>query len=127
MPSTNSRKPWTKCWRDISPSPTMSMPESSCHLIASNVASSFAAASSSPCCRHCGHNLFGSASQDGFGRLPAMDDGKIMRFGSHIVLVDANYKANHNVRAVFLRPWPALQSYVRALQGLSAHRCAPDD
>ena len=28
-----------------------------------------------PCSRHCGHNLFGSASQDGFGRLPATVDG----------------------------------------------------
>src|SRR6185503_7270050 len=75
IPSTNSRKPCTKCWRDISPSQTMSMPASSCHLTASNVASSLAAASSSPCSRHCGHSLFGSASQEGFGRLPATVEG----------------------------------------------------
>ena len=40
------------------------------------VASSLAAASSSPCRRHCGHSLFGSASHDGFGRLPATVEGK---------------------------------------------------
>src|SRR6185437_6200706 len=51
------------------------MPASSCHLTASNVASSLAAASSSPCSRHCGHSLFGSASQEGFGRLPATVEG----------------------------------------------------
>ena len=34
MPSTFSRKPWTKCWRDCSPSVTMSMPASSCSLMA---------------------------------------------------------------------------------------------
>ena len=56
---------------------TMSMPASSCNLIASSVASSLPAASSSPCRRHCGHNLFGSASQDGFGRLPATVEGNI--------------------------------------------------
>ena len=32
----------------------------------------FGGASSSPCGRHCGQSLFGSASQEGFGRLPAM-------------------------------------------------------
>ena len=37
-----------------------------------------ACASSSPCSRHCGHSLFGSASQDGFGRLPATVDGNII-------------------------------------------------
>src|SRR5476649_164233 len=78
MPSTNSRKPCTKCWRDCSPSPTMSMPASSCNLIASSVASSLPASRSAPCRRHCGHNLSGSASQDGFGRLPAMVEGNSM-------------------------------------------------
>jgi hypothetical protein len=29
--------------------------------------------------RHCGHSLSGSASQDGFGRLPAMVVGNIIR------------------------------------------------
>src|SRR5579862_9968204 len=72
MPSTASRKPCTKCWRDCSPSPTLSMPASSCSLMASSVASSLAASSSSPCKRHCGHSLFGSASHAGFGRLPAI-------------------------------------------------------
>src|SRR5262249_47939364 len=51
---------------------TMSMPASSCSLMARRVASSFAAASSSPVSRHGAHSLLGSASHDGFGRLPAM-------------------------------------------------------
>src|SRR6266540_3738659 len=71
MPSTNSRKPWTKCWRNCSPSLTMSTPASSWTLTARRVASSFAAASSPPPSRHGAHSLFGSASQEGFGRLPA--------------------------------------------------------
>src|SRR5262249_25499257 len=56
---------------DCSPSLTMSMPASSCSLTAMSVASSFAASSSAPESRHGAHSLFGSASQDGFGRLPA--------------------------------------------------------
>src|SRR3954470_17406443 len=72
MPSTYSRKPCTKCCRDISPSVTVSMPASSCSLSASKVASALAAASSSPESFHCGHSLLVSASHDGFGRLPAM-------------------------------------------------------
>src|SRR6476659_1495503 len=72
MPSTNSRKPCTKCCLDISPSVTMSMPASSCSFSASKVASAFAAASSSPASFHCGHSLFGSASHGGLGRLPAI-------------------------------------------------------
>ena len=42
MPSTHSRKPCTKCWRDCSPSVTMSMPQSSCSLSANTVASRLA-------------------------------------------------------------------------------------
>src|SRR4051812_6057623 len=72
MPSTCSRKPCTKCWRDCSPSPTMSRPASSCALIHSSVASAFACFSSSPCDFHCGHSFCVSASQAGFGKLPAI-------------------------------------------------------
>ena len=43
-----SRKPCTKCWRDCSPSVTMSMPASSCSFSQSSVASRFACSSSSP-------------------------------------------------------------------------------
>jgi hypothetical protein len=82
MPSTYSRKPWTKCWRDCSPSVTTSMPASSCSFSDSSVASSLPAANSSPASRHCGHSLLGSASQDGFGRLPAMVVGNIGGSGS---------------------------------------------
>src|SRR5499426_1120371 len=72
IPSTNSRKPCTKCWRDCSPSVTTSMPQSSCSFSASSVASRLASASAAPVARQGGHNLLGSASQAGFGRLPAM-------------------------------------------------------
>src|SRR5580692_6252568 len=72
MPSTNARKPWTKCCRDCSPSVTMSMPASSCSLMAMRVASRLPASRSSPASRHGAHSLLGSASQDGLGRLPAM-------------------------------------------------------
>src|SRR5262245_28344161 len=76
MPSTNSRKPCTKCWRDCSPSLTTSMLASSCALSASKVASRLPAASSSPCSFHGAHSLLGSASHAGFGRLPATVVGK---------------------------------------------------
>src|SRR5262245_15942118 len=72
IPSTNSRKPCTKCWRDCSPSVTTSIPQSSCSLSASTVASRLASASAAPAARQGGHNRLGSASQAGFGRLPAM-------------------------------------------------------
>src|SRR5690242_9888211 len=72
MPSTPSRKPCTKCCRDCSPSLTMSMPQSSWVLSARSVASRLPSASATPSRRQAGHNFFGSASQDGFGRLPAI-------------------------------------------------------
>src|SRR5262252_5050304 len=72
IPSTTSRKPCTKCWRDCSPSVTTSMPQSSCSLSASTVAWRLASASAAPAARQGGHNRWGSASQAGFGRLPAM-------------------------------------------------------
>src|SRR5215468_12061474 len=72
IPSTNSRKPCTKCWRDCSPSVTTSMPQSSCSLSASTVASRLASARAVPAARQGAHNRLGSASQAGFGRLPAM-------------------------------------------------------
>src|SRR4249919_2703986 len=72
MPSTCSRKPCTKCWRDCSPSPITSRPASSCALIHSRVASALACASSAPSDFHCGQSLWVSASHAGLGRLPAM-------------------------------------------------------
>src|SRR5215472_16059185 len=77
MPLTNSRKPWTKCCRDCSPSVMMSMPASSCCLMARSVASSFAVSRSAPASRHGAHSLPGSASHDGLGRLPAILVGNI--------------------------------------------------
>src|SRR3954462_4358302 len=56
----------------------MSMPASSCIFIASKVASSLPASSSAPESRQAGHNLSGSASQDGFGKLPATVVGNIL-------------------------------------------------
>src|SRR5262249_47342216 len=46
-------------------------------LIAISVASSLPAASSAPVSRHGAHSLLGSASHDGFGRLPAMEVGNM--------------------------------------------------
>src|ERR1044071_1827237 len=76
-PAMRSRKPCTKCWRDCSPSLSTSIPASSCSLIASSVASSLAASSSSPDSRHGAHSRSGSASQEGLGRLPAMVVGNM--------------------------------------------------
>src|SRR5689334_23007384 len=50
----------------------MSMPASSWIFSASNVASRLPSARASPSRRHAAHSLRGSASQDGFGRLPAI-------------------------------------------------------
>src|SRR5579864_3718094 len=72
MPSTFSRKPWTKCWRACSPSVTMSMPASSWSLTASSVASRLARASSSPLDFQGAHRTLGSASHSGLGREPAI-------------------------------------------------------
>ena len=72
MPSTCSKKPWTKCCRDCSPSPITSSPASSCALIHSNVASALACLSSSPSAFHCGQSLLVSDSQAGLGKLPAI-------------------------------------------------------
>src|SRR5262245_38671006 len=72
MPSICSRKPWTKCWRASAPSVTISVPSASCPFRLSNVASRFASSSASPSSRQGAHNLRGSASQAGFGRLPAI-------------------------------------------------------
>src|SRR5580704_3481724 len=72
MPSIFSRKPWTKCCRDCSPSVTISTPASSCSFSQSSVASRLARASSSPCDFHGAHNLLGSASHSGFGKEPAI-------------------------------------------------------
>src|SRR5215217_8956485 len=58
--------------RACSPSPTMSMPASSCSLTARIVASSFACSSSRPDNFHGAQSLSGSASQFGLGRPPAI-------------------------------------------------------
>jgi hypothetical protein len=50
----------------------MSMPASSWSLRARIVASRLASASVAPSSRHGAHSFRGSASQDGFGRLPAI-------------------------------------------------------
>ena len=113
MPSTASRKPWTKCWRDCSPSPTMSMPASSCSLIASSVASSLAVASSSPSSRHGAHSLFGTASQAGFGRLPAIVVGNS---GSVAGIVRAQLSRQGRGRP------PVVEPIVMAQQPPAAHR-----
>src|SRR3974377_940447 len=123
MPSTNSRKPCTKCCRDCSPSHTMSMPASSCNLIASSVASSLPAASSSPCRRHWGHSLHGSASQDGFGRLPEIVDGNIMRQHSRNVRAVAKYKSSPDVRVAFLHLSRASRNYGSVPPDRTSHRC----
>src|ERR1700676_4128185 len=78
MPSTFSRKPWTKCWRDCSPSVTMSTPASSCSFSASMVASRLARASSAPDDFQGAHSVLGSASHSGFGSEPAIVVGNSM-------------------------------------------------
>src|SRR6478752_650680 len=86
MPSTCSRKPCTKCWRDCSPSPTISRPASSWALIHSSVASALACRRSSPWVFHCGQSLWVSASHAGLGRLPAIEVGNMsLSLGSLIV------------------------------------------
>src|SRR6476620_3560096 len=79
IPSTLARKPCTKCCRDCSPSPTTSMPASSCTLSQSKVASALARSSSAPLDFHSGHSFSVSASQEGLGRLPAMAVSNIER------------------------------------------------
>src|SRR6185312_14057656 len=78
MPSMFSRKPWTKCWRDCSPSVTMSTPASSCSFTASTVASRLARASSEPLDFQGAHSVLGSASHSGFGSEPAIVVGNSM-------------------------------------------------
>src|SRR5438105_3080435 len=78
MPSIFSRKPWTKCCRDCSPSVRMSMPASSCSFSASMVASRLARASASPDDFQGAHSVLGSASHSGFGSEPAIVVGNSM-------------------------------------------------
>src|SRR6516165_5270081 len=84
MPISTS---WTKCWRACSPSVTISMPESSCSLSASTVASRLARASSWPLDFQGAHSMLGSASHSGFGKEPAMVVGNSMG-ASRDVLVE---------------------------------------
>jgi len=53
--------------------------KSSCSLSAKIVASRLPASSSAPANRHGAHNVFGSASQGGFGRLPAIEVANMAR------------------------------------------------
>src|SRR5690606_7357510 len=74
--STVSRKPCTKWVRNCSPSDTVAMPASSCSLIQISAASRLAWSRSLPSSFHFGQSFSVSASQAGFGRLPAMVAGK---------------------------------------------------
>src|SRR5829696_4874458 len=87
MPSTFSRKPWTKCWRACSPSVTISTPASSCSFTASMVASRLARASSSPFDFQGAQSVLGSASHSGFGNEPAIVVGNSMG-ASRSVLIE---------------------------------------
>src|SRR5579862_1873880 len=78
MPSIFSRKACTKCWRDCSPSVTMSMPKSSCSFSHTSVASRLARSSASPEAFHGAQRILGSASHSGFGKEPAMVVGNSM-------------------------------------------------
>src|SRR5438093_740950 len=71
-PSIFGRKPWTKCWRDCSPSVTMSIPASSWSRRARRTASRWPWASVSGGRRQGAHSVSGSASHGGLGRLPAI-------------------------------------------------------
>src|SRR4051812_40128443 len=62
----------TKWRRVCSPSVTMSMPALSWSATARRRASRLPRSSSSPCSSQGAQSFFGSASQAGFGRLPAM-------------------------------------------------------
>ena len=131
MPSTNSRKPCTKCWRDISPSQTMSMPASSCNLIASNVASSLPARARRlqpplrPQLVRLGEpGRFRQAAGDGRRKQHASSPlHRLHRSG--VRWRPANYRANRSARAVFLRPSPHREIADQGLAGRSAHRCGP--
>src|SRR5881296_289020 len=79
-PSIASRNPWTKCWRDCSPSVTMSMPAVSCSRSATNTASRLPSASAGPDRLHGAHNTPGFASHAGLGRLPAIVVRSTSRF-----------------------------------------------
>src|SRR3954454_18218368 len=87
MPSTFSRKPWTKCWRACSPSVTISTPAPSCSFTASMVASRLARASSAPVDFQGAHSVLGSASHSGLGKEPAIVVGNSMG-ASRSVLIE---------------------------------------
>src|SRR5690606_41468498 len=76
-PSRCSMKVVTKCWRDCSPSLTISMPASCCSCSARLRASRLPSASSSPCSFHSDQSVSGCASQEGLGKLPAVAVGNI--------------------------------------------------
>src|SRR5574341_354883 len=71
-PSMRSRNPWTKCWRDCSPSVTMSMPAASCSSRATSTASRLASSRAGPESAQGAQSTSGFASHAGFGRLPAI-------------------------------------------------------
>src|SRR5215208_2421012 len=86
MPSTFSRKPWTKCCLACSPSVTISTPASSCSFTASMVASRLARASSSPFDFQGAQSVFGSASHSGLGREPAIVVGNSMGASQSVLI-----------------------------------------
>src|SRR4051794_29037190 len=121
MPSTNSRNPCTKCWRDCSPSVTMSMPASSCSLSQSSVASRFARSSATPVPRHAGQSLFGSASHSGLGRLPAMVVFSMVFGGSCRDFGTATKSRYANIMRGYKRCFSSA-SYGEALRGVGRDR-----
>ena len=68
----------TKCWRVCSPSLTISMPACCCSCKDKRKASCFASSSCSPSSFQGDQSFSGSANQDGFGKLPAVDVGSKM-------------------------------------------------
>ena len=97
MPSTRSRKPCTKCWRDCSPSPTTSRPASSCTLSQSSVASALARSSSAPLGLPLGPELVGLGEPGGLGQA-AGDGGLEHRCRSSFVAARRRDAATRRLR-----------------------------
>src|SRR5436189_230030 len=101
-PSIPSRKPWTKCWRDCSPSVTTSMPAASCSLSAASTASRLPSASAAPARLHGpqagrddGVLLFETNDLLGVGRMA--DHAKSRREGDRVYFVINRYISPTNV------------------------------
>src|SRR5216683_5433649 len=134
MPSMRSRKPWTKCWRDCSPSVTISMPASSCSLSASNVASRLASSNSAPLRSQGAQSMRGLASQEGFGKEPAivvssmakLARGRIESRRSAMLDESASRRSPSRMTAMTKRPAEILASIAAPL-GLASERLASGD